>query len=271
MSFNHNNSIKLALLAYITGKSKLDIAIGNYTLTTQQAQNLQIYLNQITQEHKPLSHITNQQTFYGRTFYINQHVLDPRPETEEIITIAKHLHQSRKINSILDLGTGSGCLLTTLALELNLTNNQTNIHTNHLYAVDISLQALEVAKINLSHYQIPYTTILSNWFQNVPIQLFDLIVCNPPYIGIDDEIDQTALHDPKIALYAKQDGFEHYSTILPILHQYLRYSAIFEIPTKFIQLFSTLATQYNFTTTIHRLTVDNIVMIEINPIKLIID
>ena len=116
---------------------------------------------------------------------------------------------------ILDIGTGSGCIA--LALKANLPN--TNI-----LAIDISQEALNVAQENAKINQIDVQFLQSDIFNNIPnFQKFDIIVSNPPYIGINDEVDSIVINnEPHLALFAKEDGLYFYQQILQQAPNYLK-------------------------------------------------
>lgn len=160
---------------------------------------------------EPLAYITNQKDFYSRGFYINNSVLIPRPETEELVDHAiKLLKQQANPSSafkILDVGCGSGVIAITLALE----------HPNaHITAIDCSTEALKVAQKNaekLAAKQIEFKHI--DFFSCIgqsALSNFDLIVSNPPYIASNDShLSQKELqHEPQIALTDFSDGYRFY-------------------------------------------------------------
>ena len=152
--------------------------------------------------------------FYGRDFFVNQNVLTPRPETEQIIDEVLSLlgkpilpgvkPESAKLNpqnlTILDVGTGSGCIAITLSLELPQAK---------IYASDISKKALKIAQKNAKNLSAPITTIMSYLLENVNITP-DIIVANLPYVDKNwGWLDQESLkQDPDIALYAEDGGLK---------------------------------------------------------------
>ncbi|MBQ6410230.1 HemK family protein methyltransferase [Candidatus Saccharibacteria bacterium] len=152
--------------------------------------------------------------FYGRDFFVDQNVLTPRPETEQIIDEVLSLlgkpilpgvkPESAKLNpqnlTILDVGTGSGCIAITLSLELPQAK---------IYASDISKKALKIAQKNAKNLSAPLTTIISYLLENVNITP-DIIVANLPYVDKNwGWLDQESLkQDPDIALYAEDGGLK---------------------------------------------------------------
>ena len=151
---------------------------------------------------EPFQHILGKADFYGRDFKVNKHVLIPRPETEIIIELLK---KKNKIESILEIGTGSGCVATTISLE--------NLATS-IIATDISRDALNVAKENAFQLSVENIDFKIHDFLQTDINsTFDVIVSNPPYIdsnevdGLQKEVQD---YDPKIALTDNSDGLSFY-------------------------------------------------------------
>jgi release factor glutamine methyltransferase len=167
---------------------------------------------------EPVSHLTGTRAFYGRDFYVSADVLDPRPETETLIETALTVPFER----VLDLGTGSGCVLATLLCERE---------DSHGLGTDISQAALSIAERNLSAHQVMGRTQLyaGRWYDALPSATapFDLIVSNPPYIALN-EMDTLAPEvrdfEPRIALTDEGDGLEAYRAIRRSAAQYLKHS-----------------------------------------------
>src|SRR5690625_3975030 len=150
--------------------------------------------------HIPVQHLTGYEYFYGRKFHVNEHVLIPRPETEQLVEHvinAAYEHTSQGPLTIVDLGTGSGVIAITLALELNFAQ---------VYATDISEEALHVAKENAKKHHANVQFMLGNFAEPLIKSHIetDIIVSNPPYIAYDEEktLSKTVKHDPELALYA---------------------------------------------------------------------
>ncbi len=170
---------------------------------------------------KPLSKIIGQKEFYSRNFFVNSNTLDPRPETELIIDYIKSFGEKRsKPLKILDLGTGSGCIIISLYLELKKTISVTGD------GIDISNDTLEIAKKNAAYHNIgkKINFFKSNWFSNVKNK-FDIIVSNPPYIK-KGEINSLPLEvknfDPIISLCGGSDGLDSYRRIADKSKSYLK-------------------------------------------------
>lgn len=157
-------------------------------------------------EHKPVQHITGMADFYGLKFKVNQHVLIPRQETEELVHLILQDARKRDASSpihLLDLGTGSGCIAITLAK---------NLPNAHLIAVDISENALSVARENadlngvknITFIQKNMLEIAADFFPNS----FQYIVSNPPYITIKEKTEmrpEVLLHEPHLALFVPEN------------------------------------------------------------------
>jgi len=177
-------------------------------------------------KHIPLQHITGVQEFMGLVFQVNEHVLIPRQDTEILVEeILKDLHDG---NRILDMCTGSGCILISL---LNYSNDCEGI------GVDISAAALEVAKKNaenlLSNKQddTKFSFIESDLFDKlcdadgIKEKPFDIIVSNPPYIRSDvipTLMEEVRLHEPISALDGTEDGLFFYRKITAQSKEYLQ-------------------------------------------------
>ena len=125
---------------------------------------------------KPISKIIGSREFYSRNFFVNSYTLDPRPETELIVDYVKKRQIKKNTLKILDLGTGSGCLIISIILELK----EKKISG---VGIDICDKAIKIAKKNAKKFgmQKKLTFIKSDWFSEIN-QKFDLIVSNPPYI-----------------------------------------------------------------------------------------
>lgn len=157
---------------------------------------------------EPLSKIIEKREFWSRDFKVTYDTLDPRPDSEILIQacldIQKELPQPL---TILELGVGTGCLLITLLLEMKV--------VDHAVGVDISDKALTVARENAHTYGIQSCVwINSDWLSAVPREEFSLIITNPPYIGKDEEIQDTVRKfDPHLALFSENSGLKSYQTI----------------------------------------------------------
>jgi len=165
-------------------------------------ESLEQYANLIQQRQQgmPVAYLTGQREFWSRDFYVTPDVLIPRPDTELLIEISLELIAKQPIETIIDLGTGSGIIAITLAAECP---------HSQVIGVDYSLAALAIAKHNKQSHQCHNVQFLhSNWFADVPDGRFDLIVSNPPYIAEHDpHLQQGDLRfEPQTALVSPQAG-----------------------------------------------------------------
>ena len=153
----------------------------------------------------PLAYIFREKEFFGRTFFVNENVLVPRPETETLIEITQKILQPNDV--VLDIGTGSGIIPVNLKAECG--------EKVEVFASDISLQALAVANLNakkLLNQEIPLFE--SNLLEKIPsdtLSKITIITANLPYVNrdwVDFEKDNELHHEPQIALYARKNGLE---------------------------------------------------------------
>ncbi len=164
-------------------------------------------------EHIPLQYITGEQEFMGLKFHVNSNVLIPRQDTETLVEEAlKHIRPGM---SVLDMCTGSGCVLISI---LKKASGVTGVGT------DISKQALNVAKENARINEVSAVFERSDLFDNV-MDTFDVIVSNPPYIRsgeIPALMPEVAEFEPTIALDGKEDGLFFYRKIISKSREYLK-------------------------------------------------
>lgn len=168
--------------------------------------------------HEPVAKIIGKKSFWKDDFIVNEHVLDPRPDSEVIIEAALELFANKtKPYRFLDLGTGSGCLLLSLLKEFP---NAIGI------GVDISSDALKIAQANVESLSLQNraSLIQQNWGDSL-VEKFDLIVSNPPYIpfkDIDNLAQDVKLYDPHLALNGGIDGLDPYHYLAKQLLQLLK-------------------------------------------------
>ena len=171
-------------------------------------------------EGEPVSRIAGEREFWSLSFKVTPDTLDPRPDTETLVIAAlKRAKETGKENlKILDLGTGTGCILIALLTELH--------HATGV-AVDISAGALNVSRENAARHGVDSRIDfrLGSWFEPVETdESFDLIVSNPPYIPesvVESLAKEVRNHDPIQALAAGRDGLNDYKTIIPEIKKHL--------------------------------------------------
>ena len=171
-------------------------------------------------------YIVGNVNFYGNIINVDKRVLIPRFETE--LLVEKSISYINKLFdnevNILDIGTGSGCIAITLKKEIDC----------NVSAVDISNDALDVAKSNAKLNNVDIDFINGDVFSNVNNK-YDVIISNPPYISYDEEIEDIVYNnEPHLALYAKDNGLYFYDKILSECSKYLndKYLICFEIGYK---------------------------------------
>jgi len=162
---------------------------------------------------EPIAYILGKKEFWSRDFYINQHTLIPRPESEMLVELIIKANARKKISSILELGTGSGCISVSLAKELS---------HSQIVSIDICAKALEVANKNAQYYGVNNISFIkSDWFNKLDNQKFDCIVSNPPYISEDDPYLSELTFEPSKALVSGDDGLEAIEIISSNAAEYL--------------------------------------------------
>lgn len=201
-------SISDMVLEKITGLKKIDRIIDkNKKLSAPQLELLENYTESL-RKHVPVQYILHEAWFCGMKFYVDENVLIPRPETEELvdwllqeITVAKT--QSQYAGSILDIGTGSGCIAIALKKKLAAAD---------IDACDISMSALNVAAKNAIINDVKVNFMQTDFLkieERKKLPLYDFIISNPPYIPSRDKssMRQNVLdHEPHLALFVENDN-----------------------------------------------------------------
>ena len=194
----------------------------------KKLEKIRNYIQKIGKEKFPVQYLLNEQNFYGRNFYVNKGVLIPRQDTEILVEESINIIKREKIEKpkILDIGSGSGVIGITMALE---------IPESKVIGVDISEIALEICEKNKEILKVENIKFFkSDLFENVEYTKFDMIVSNPPYIPkreINIMSDDTLLHEPDEALFAENEGLYFYMEISRNRINYLKNNGflLFEI------------------------------------------
>jgi release factor glutamine methyltransferase len=205
---------------------------------------------------EPIAYIVGKKEFYGLDFLVNRSVLVPRPESELIIE--KSLRFLENYNSdpltVLDLGTGSGCLAVTLAVELKKRQRRVDI-----LATDLSGDALDIAAENALRHGVTedIAFLESSWFSALDQNedLFDLIISNPPYISLKEQnLPRDLRHEPQEALFSGIDGLNDIEELISKASSFLKTGGLFlceigesqkrEIMELFLQINPQLNTPY---------------------------
>ncbi len=190
------------LLSKVLGKRREEILIGSNSKLNQEKVSKFNHLISRRILKEPIAYIINEKEFWSMNFKVNENTLIPRPETElmiyELVKIFKN-----KSPYILDVGTGSGCILISLLSEIQYAKG---------LGIDISNKALNIAKLNGKSHKLSYRMrLLRKPISELNHKKFDLIVSNPPYIrnrdikNLDVDIKK---YEPKIALDGGKDGLD---------------------------------------------------------------
>ena len=190
------------LLSKTLNKTREDILINlDQKLNTKNILAYKEYLLRRS-NNEPIAYILGEKEFWGKKFYVNEDTLIPRPETELLVDNILKTHKQKKI-SILDIGTGSGCIIISLLSNLKNSNG---------IGIDISKNAILTAKRNALKYKLTKRVkFLNKSFNNIFSKKFDLIVSNPPYIDskdIKNLSDDIKRYEPRIALDGGNDGLD---------------------------------------------------------------
>ena len=228
------------LLQEICNIDPLKIALDpNSIIKPENDMLLRESLKKILRNY-PLDYIINKKSFFGYDFYVDENVLIPRPETEELVQWVIDDNNNGDKKKLIDLGTGSGCIGISISKAINL----------DVTLADISKDALHVCKINKdileSNVKIIEYDLNTEFTEN---QFFDIIISNPPYLDYysKDEIDENVNFEPHIALFAPIDDPLHfYKQILVFADKNLNKGGqiYLEINPAFIKEFKSLLTEF---------------------------
>ena len=200
----NNPELDLRILLKHASKKNNEIILSNLNLKDINIAKFKSLIQKRI-NRQPIAKIINNKSFWKNNFYVNNFVLDPRPETELIIEEVLNIYDDKNLKlKILDIGTGSGCIAISLAMEFKNAS---------ITAIDISQEALEVAEKNLKIHNCQNQIKLKMIdLQNINSK-FDLIVSNPPYLtnkqfnNTDPEVKN---FEPKLALVGGDDGLKFY-------------------------------------------------------------
>lgn len=213
------SAIKL-LMQHATGKESYDLVINlDESLPDTQVSSFEENVTKYLDENIPIQHLIGYETFFGYDFKVDENVLIPRFETEELVAKVLELYDAhfpdQKID-LVDVGTGCGAIGITLALEASSMN---------VLVTDISEVALDVAKENAKNLgadvEFMQSDMLAGLVENE--KKFDILVSNPPYIPAKEEVDALVLdNEPHLALFGGEDGLYFYREILRDASQILK-------------------------------------------------
>ncbi len=189
-------------------------------LMTEREEIAALFQQRIT-ERKPAAYLTHEAWFADLSFYVDERVIIPRSPIAELIAQGfSPWLQDEPITSVLDMCTGSGCIAIACAVHFPEAD---------ITAVDISHDALDVARKNVAHHAVPQVNLIqSDLFKNVPQHPYQIIVCNPPYVDAKDmaELPAEYKHEPTLALAGGEDGLDLVAKILEQAADYLALEGI---------------------------------------------
>lgn len=213
-------NISVILIEYFFEMSKTQIIMDPpfTTLDDEILDNLNECVNRLLQ-HEPIQHILGETEFYGLPFYVNEDVLVPRPETEELVAWILEDHQTNENLRLIDLGTGSGCIPIAIKKDLKKAD---------ISGLDLSHNALDVAKDNADLNEVKVYWIqddILNFSYKVD-KPYDVIVSNPPYITLaeKEQMDKNVVdYDPELALFVfDEDPLLFYKKIADYANEHLK-------------------------------------------------
>ncbi|RPF54092.1 release factor glutamine methyltransferase [Aquisalibacillus elongatus] len=187
----------------------LRVDLADFLLVQQEKfeewKTFEKWVREHAETGKPLEHFTGQAEFYSRTFRVTEHVLIPRPETEELIEAVKPLLLGSDV--VVDVGTGSGIIPITFKKELP---------ELRMYATDISENALTIARVNAKNLEADVQFEQGHFLEPVMDVEIDVVISNPPYVPEfeRENLSEVVMHDPELALFADDEGLAAYREII---------------------------------------------------------
>ncbi len=257
-------SISMLILEEVFGLKRIDVALNKSISFEQKTWGTLIEILEKISSNEPIQYILGHTEFYGMTFRVSKDVLIPRPETEELVDFIIKKYQNKAENNtlnILDIGTGSGCII--ISLAKNLQNSAISVNA---FAMDISKNALKIAEINAKENNVKVQFIeqdilkdnFEDNFSSFSLEgvrsngFFDIIVSNPPYVTqAEKQLMQANVLDfePHNALFVDDlEPLVFYERITFLATKYLKKSGFlyFEINEKYPNEMKLLLEKYNF-------------------------
>lgn len=194
------STLSFIIVEHIYGLSRTEVIVYGKREVEQDISTEDNFVDKLLND-MPIDYIIGEREFYGREFYVTPSVLTPRPETEELVRLISDDFKG-KTSSVIDIGTGSGVIALTLALELPMAQ---------VYGLDVSCEALEVAEKNRVRHNIHNVKFINNdilALDSLPAK-YDIIVSNPPYV-LDSEkelMSKNVLdYEPHLALFVEDNN-----------------------------------------------------------------
>ena len=217
------------LIESILGIEKSDLYLNDNFIPHQHLEHLKESFSLLLSD-VPVQHIIGKTYFYEHEFFTPPGIFIPRPETELIIDCIQNDFDTTAKKTVLDIGCGSGCIGITIA----------SLYKNFdVKSIDISNQAIDIANKNAQHLNISNIEIIKQDIFEMPTKKFDIIVSNPPYLGIEEvsQLDPSVKnHDPLKALSDQEDGLKFYKYFINNLSTLIEKEGFmyFEIPKSII-------------------------------------
>ena len=205
------------LMQYVLNKSRQYVIVNDREELDNIKEKQYLEEIKILKKGVPIEHITHQKEFMKLSFFVDKNVLIPRQDTEILVEEVINIAKKNNAKKILDLCTGSGAIAVSLAKYLPQAE---------ITAIDISNEALKIAKKNAISNNVENQIISSDMFTNLNEEKFDIIVSNPPYIktNVIKNLDIQVQNEPYIALDGGKDGLDFYKKIINESYQYLKYN-----------------------------------------------
>lgn len=189
------------ILFWATQKTKTDFYIHQNLILTQAEEDKFSFAVQELKTQKPIQYITNSQSFFSLDFYVDESVLIPRPETEELVQWAFQYIENKQDTNVLDICTGSGCISISI---------KKNFFKTNVFAVDICEKALSVARKNAKKNEVFINFEKKNVLEDFILkEKFDVIISNPPYVRPSEKLYMKANvlnFEPSIALFVEEEN-----------------------------------------------------------------
>ena len=217
------------LLAHITGQNPMNLRLDSWSQVSLADEEQLRALCEKRKTRTPLQYLTGVQSFLGRDFYVDERVLIPRPETEQLAERAIASLRMRPSPAALDMCCGSGCLAVSKAL---------GAPTSDVHAADLSEGTLAVTKLNAERLHAKVTLHQGDLFGSIPEGMrFDVIVSNPPYIPAADclELQEEVRREPLMALDGGADGYDFYRRIAAEAPRFLKDGGVLLLEVGFDQ------------------------------------
>jgi len=190
-----------------------NITDNDWKLLNAKYSNLNKVIKKLEKDY-PVQYLIGNVNFYGYIINVNKNVLIPRFETETLVE--KTIEYIKKLKlvkgSVIDLGTGSGCISIVLKKELDSLN---------ITSLDNSRKALKIAKKNAKNNKADINILKHDIFKFNPVNKYDILISNPPYITDKDKVSKSIKYEPKKAIYADENGINYYKHIISTCKNYL--------------------------------------------------